>query len=352
MISTEQNKVVWVVPIEPIDQRYTKQWFEEIPLLLRERGSYQVEQIEGQPLASKTTKGAFLDFAMTNIYKSSQLIKIAELFNEGIIKENDRFLFTDAWNPVILQVRYMSDLLDIPVEIHGIWHAGHYDSTDILGIKMIGDWPYYLEKSLYKAIDFSYFATEFHRSMFMNSFDISSTIYSSRKLKLSGQPHNQIVRHIESIPSLEKKNEVVWPHRYNSDKNPQIIEELIPILESKGISVVITQKQNLSKDEYYRVLKEAKMVFSCASHENLGISIMEGVLADCIPLVPNSSSYQEMYYDIFKYQSIHQNLDKTANMIIDMVYNYDKYKYFIDQQKNILKEQYLNANPMLNNVMR
>jgi hypothetical protein len=30
----------------------------------------------------------------------------------------------------------MSDLLDIPVEIHGIWHAGAYDHTDIFGYKM------------------------------------------------------------------------------------------------------------------------------------------------------------------------------------------------------------------------
>ena len=25
---------IWIVPIEPIDQRYTKQWYDEIPRLI------------------------------------------------------------------------------------------------------------------------------------------------------------------------------------------------------------------------------------------------------------------------------------------------------------------------------
>ena len=62
---------IWIVPIEPIDQRYTKQWLADIPKILNAEiectGSNQnVVTIEGQQVADGTTTGAFLDFGKTN----------------------------------------------------------------------------------------------------------------------------------------------------------------------------------------------------------------------------------------------------------------------------------------------
>ena len=135
-------KTLYIVPIEPIDQRYTKQWYENIPRLIGSRialkgtDPWQVVTIDGKQPSMGTTSGAFLDFGVTNIYKASQVERIASLFSHGEVKAGDKFLVTDAWNFTVTAIRYMSDLLDIPVEIHGIWHAGAYDPTDILGMKM------------------------------------------------------------------------------------------------------------------------------------------------------------------------------------------------------------------------
>lgn len=344
------KNTIYIVPIEPIDQRYTKQWYENIPLLLK-NSKYNIVTIDGLSIVEELTSGSFLNFSATNIYKSSQLTKISELFNKKIIKDGDKFLFTDAWNPSILSLKYMSELLNINIEIHSIWHAGSYDKTDILGIKMSKDWSYEFEKSIYFASDYNYFSTKFHMEMFLNNLKI----YNHKKAILSGQPHDFIIESLEKNFNNEKQDIVIWPHRYNYDKQPIIAEDL-----KLYFDVLITQKQNLSKKDYYSLLGKSKVIFSCSLHENLGISMMEGTLSGAIPIVPDRVSYSEMYLKEFKYPSKWtENLssfdnfrDNVDDFIRDKIDNYDKYKEKLKEQNNILKNKYLTANTMISLLLK
>jgi len=129
---------IYVVSLESLPNRYTCEWLEGIPTALRKHAEdhkvdVDVVNIVGDDKEQLTTPGAFINFAGTNKWKSEQSIKIATLISEGKVKDGDKFLFTDAWNPVILQVKYMLDLLKIKAELHGIWHAGQYDPQDFLG---------------------------------------------------------------------------------------------------------------------------------------------------------------------------------------------------------------------------
>ena len=58
------SRTIWIVPIEPIDQRYTKQWYDNIPKFLKpylEKGE-KIVTLDGHVEATGTTSGAFLDF--------------------------------------------------------------------------------------------------------------------------------------------------------------------------------------------------------------------------------------------------------------------------------------------------
>lgn len=348
-------KTLYIVPIEPIDQRYTKQWYENIPRLFGQRiidlktHPWQCVTIDGKQPKTGTTTGAFLDFGVTNIYKSTQVEEIAGRFSRGEIKPGDKFLVTDAWNFVITAIRYMSDLLDIPVEIHGIWHAGAYDPTDILGMKMGKKWSSNQERAWYYACDYNWYATEFHKNMF-----IENLMVNGNRAFRSGQPHDPIVQRLVAHQNTEKYPVVMWPHRYNADKQPEIAEDL-----SKNLNLVITQKMNLNKDEYYQTLGQAAIIFSCALHENLGISVMEATLAGAIPVVPDRASYKEMYLDDFKYPShwtsswenYTSNKDNLYNFISDRVRNREKYLPALKKQQQILIDNYLNANIMLDKIL-
>jgi hypothetical protein len=341
--------MIFIVPIEPIDQRYTKQWYENIPNDLQEKG-LEVTTIDGLESTNNTTSGAFLNFAFTNAYKASQIQAIALHFQNGKVKPGDKFLVTDAWNFAVTAIRYMSDLLEIPVEIHGIWHAGHYDPSDILGMKM-GDWAVNQEIAWYNACDYNYFATEFHKEMFLNNLNI----VDRNKAIRSGQPHKQNITRLANYINDEKKDVVMWPHRYNSDKQPEIAVDL-----SDALNVVITQKMSLSKEGYYKTLGSAKVIFSCALHENLGISVMEGCLAGAIPVVPDRCSYSEMYLNQFKYPSewtssydnYLTNKQLLLDFIQDKIVNYEKYQKDLEHQRGILALQYLNADIMYSKLAR
>ncbi|OUX04027.1 MAG: hypothetical protein CBE00_13010, partial [Planctomycetaceae bacterium TMED240] len=163
---------VYIVDIEAVDTRYTAQWKTHLPVQLKNKTDLEVVVISGGEVPHATTPGAFLNFGGTNVYKSNQLQQIATLFCEGKIHDGDYFLYTDAWNPTVIQLRYMASLLDINITIGGMWHAGSYDPQDFLG-RLIGNakWVRHAEMSMMECYDDNFFATDFHIDMFTDVFD-------------------------------------------------------------------------------------------------------------------------------------------------------------------------------------
>ena len=84
---------IWIIPIEPIDQRYTKQWYDNIPVILEEQAGsdYKVVTVDGEDFApEQRTEGAFLDFGATNVYKATQTAEVSKLFSNGKVKAGDK----------------------------------------------------------------------------------------------------------------------------------------------------------------------------------------------------------------------------------------------------------------------
>jgi len=210
-------------------------------------------------------------------------------------------------------------------------------------------WSANQERAWYYACDYNWFATEFHKKMF-----VENLMVNPKAAHRSGQPHDFIVNMLVAQQSAEKYPVVMWPHRYNSDKQPEIAEDL-----SNHLNLVITQKMNLSKDDYYTTLGQAAIIFSCALHENLGISVMEGTLAGAIPVVPDRASYAEMYLDVFKYPSewtsswdnYVSNRDKVVNFIRHRVEQRHNLLSQLKEQQTILIDKYLNANIMFDRIL-
>ena len=349
---------IWIIPIEPLEQRYTAQWYQNIPVMLdsaiaENKLDYEVVTVDGETIPDTTTSGAFLDFGATNVYKSSQSLAVSKLFSYGKVRPGDKFLVTDAWNFIITPIKYMSDLLDIPVEIHSIWHAGAYDPSDILGYSMSKPWPWDAERSWFHSSDYNYYATNSHRDMFLKNLNIPDEYH--HKAIRSGQPHELIVDSLTQYQSTAKQDTVMWPHRYNDDKQPDIAENL-----SSDFDMVITQKMNLNKADYYATMGTSKAIFSCALHENLGISVMEAVLTGAIPIVPDRCSYAEMYLPEFKYPSewtenyeqFIYHRDDMVKFINTRLDNFADYQDLIKQQQQILIKDYLSSSIMINNLLK
>lgn len=291
---------IYIVPIEPIDTRYTREWYDHIPKLLDAAGA-DVVIIEGDDVPAQPTPGAFLDFGATNIYKSSQLMTLAQLFRDSKIQAGDKFLYTDAWNPTVIQLKYMSSLLNIPVEIHGMWHAGSYDPQDFLG-RLVGDEPWVrdAERSMYACYDVNWFATKFHADLFATTL-FGEEFDSRGKIRQTGWPMDYLFDILPGYAKTNKKPQIVFPHRLAPEKQLAIFEDLAASMPQ--YEWVICQKQPLTKEQYHTILGESAIVFSANLQETYGISAIEGLICGAAPMLPDRLSYTEMYLPDFKYPS-------------------------------------------------
>ena len=360
---------VYIVDLESVESRYTCEWKWHLPE--RIKGSVPIEGAEDIPKA--TTPGAFLNFGGTNIYKAKQIETMGRMFCDGTVKAGDHFLFTDAWHPGIISLKYMSELLQVPVTIHSMWHAGSYDPHDFLG-RLINDkhWTFDFERSIFHASDYNYFATEFHIKMFVKT--LFNTTWSAngvpdhelttnmrtlkRKIIRTGWPMEYLedaskTTLFDNNVYRKKENLIVFPHRIAPEKQPEIFRDLAESMPQ--YQWVVCQDQQLTKAEYHAIIRRAKIIFSANLQETLGISPYEGALVGALPVVPDRLSYSEMYSWEFKYNTAWtidwgnyiQNKPKLLNLIKYRMDNYnDLYNSVVDEAYK-LSQNYFSCKPLL-----
>ena len=295
---------VYIVDIEAVDSRYTKQWKEYLPRQMRNAGM-DVVVISGGEVPQATTPGAFLNFAGTNNYKSQQMLEISRMFAMGDIKDGDYFLYTDAWNPTVIQLKYMAELLGIKVKIGGLWHAGSYDPHDFLG-RLIGDTPWVrnAESSMFYCYDDNFFATRFHVNlMAQNLFGVETLFEEDEaevllnehdsRIKIVGWPMEYLKNTMALYANVEKKPKIIFPHRLAPEKQLEIFKDLAK--EMPEYEWFVAQEHKLTKDEYHTHMAESKIMFSANLQETLGITSYEAALVGTLPMVPDRLSYSEMW---------------------------------------------------------
>ena len=361
---------IFLVDLESVETRYTGQWKAHVPSLLRKTG-HEVHIISGpSDIPSATTPGAFLNFGGTNIYKASQVEQLGRLFCAGSVKAGDHFVFTDAWHPGIINLKYMSELLGIPVVTHGLWHAGSYDPQDFLG-RLVGKkkWVRHAEKSFFHAFDHNYFATEFHVKLFFDELledgypsenpwyeEDWAERYDGGKIVKTGWPMEYMDSTLNLYKGMKKRDLILFPHRIAPEKQIEIFRDLKEQLPQ--YEFVVCQDQELTKNEYHNLLGESKIVFSASLQETLGIGCYEGAIVDAVPMVPDRLSYSEMYYEGFKYpsewtqdwNSYLAHRQELCHHIIVTMTHYEKRLPQLRKQTHDLTEQFFSANKLLENL--
>ena len=345
---------IYIVDIEAVDTRYTKQWKDYLPRQLQRATNDEVKVISGGETPQATTPGAFLNFGGTNVYKSKQLEQLGEMFCEGTIKDGDYFLYTDAWNPTVIQLRYMAELLGVSIRVGGLWHAGSYDPQDFLG-RLIGDkpWVRHAEQSMYECYDDNFFASEFHIDLFAESLDIDED-----KTHRVGWPMEYLKNGLDSYKGMPKRDLILFPHRIAPEKQVEIFRDLKQHLPQ--YEFVVCQEQTLTKNEYHNLLGEAKIVFSANLQETLGISWYEGALLDAIPMVPDRLSYSEMAVPEFlypsawteDYSSYNKYRGEIMKKIVDYMDNYDDYLVSLDKQRTKLNKDFFSGAALYDTIKK
>ena len=126
-------------------------------------------------------EGCFLNAAFTSKFKANQLMMIADLYEQDLIRDDDRFFFSDIWFPGIESIAYMNYFHKKTAKITGIIHAGSFTDTDF--VRDMERWAKNFEDIVFDISDTIYCASDFIRTDI-----IKKRMVDPQKLVVSGLP--------------------------------------------------------------------------------------------------------------------------------------------------------------------
>jgi len=305
--------VLYVFPIEPIEERYSAQWWRRWRGELKQLGV--VHKYVGESLIVGTTpgtvgKGEFLDPTYTNKWKALQLVEFVDKHLPYVTKD-DWLLLHDAWNPQIESLAYIRDTVGPEFKIAGLLHAGTWDEHDYLSQKGLGRWAWSCEEGWLEALDLVFVATNFHKSLLTKKRTCDPD-----KIKVTGFPlYSADFGRVNVWDWANRSKLVVFPHRLAPEKQPEQFVELEHMYRAKygdDDSIWLSTKNFCStKIGYYDVLARARVVVSTALQETWGIAMLEGMMLGAVPVAPNRLSYPET----MPAQCLYETLEEAVDLI-------------------------------------
>ncbi len=280
------------LPIEHIEQRYTTHLDRDIQEYL-DRKKIQYTYLEPTVLSNEIKHGSFLDADNTVYRQLHQFQQLIKLLITDKIDVNETLFVTDIWNFALMAVPYLNFFSGYNLKVQGILHAGSFTDTDFVR---------QMER-VYKGFEESIF--DICEKVYVGSNFIKQDVLKKRyvdadKIVVTGLPldFKGIDRYKTNLP---KEDIIVFNGRNVDEKQPYLFELLKQRLPQ--YRYINTQKERLSKDEYYKVLAKAKVVVSFALQENFGYGVQEAVALGCIPIVPNRLAYVEQFTEEYRYNN-------------------------------------------------
>lgn len=205
------------------------------------------------------------------------------------------------------------------------------------------------------ASDFCAFNSRYNLETFVSA--IGSSLKRATDMKLGGCVQEILQKSVVLYPGMEydfidqyvwntREDEaapiIVWNHRWEHDKGPELFFDGLYHIQKKGYDFrLIVMGESFgnkpqcfeeaekrfseelihfgyaeSREEYAQLLHQGDLIISTAKHEFFGISVLEGIRAGCYPLLPADLSYPELYEEKFLYKP-----GKLARSLIEFLKN-------------------------------
>jgi glycosyltransferase involved in cell wall biosynthesis len=317
--------MLYYVPLESLEERYTKQMYDWVIKALKKRNINYIA-IAPYLLSEVTEGGQFLNWASRAYTCAYQNQMIAKYFHEGKIKNGDKFFIADFWHPGVEAIAYMAQMMDIEVEIYGINYAGPLDPTDLT--HRLVKWGFWQEMAWYSSFTKVFVGSQFHKDTIIKNACERLRIFTDSNLAIfEANLDNSIIptglvwdeqsvldSRPVNIPNPKYNDPrpiVIWPHRISPDKNIDGFYEIVRTVRQLGRQVrwLITSSRKgqvyepeepevefkvLTKGAYYEHLRLSAVMLSTAFHENFGYTVREATAFGTPVLVPERACYPEM----------------------------------------------------------
>jgi len=298
--------MIWYMPLEQYEERYTEQWYRWFNRAFQNEDVHY-SSVEGEQITGEIESGSVLDVYGTNYYKMTQLAQLILHLQGGHVKDDDTVFFADLWFPGIEALQYIRNVTGAKFKITGILHAGTWDKADFTYRTGMRPWAKYIEQGWLKFIDEVYVGSEYHKEIIEHYAGAMDTL---PPIKVTGLPFEAD----EVDRTTDKENIVVFPHRLDPEKQPEMFDKLKPV---DGWEFLKTKDVTKSKEEYYQLLGKSKIAVSFAKQETFGYAMLEALANGCYPVVINGLSYASMpIYDDFKVNSV-EEADEKIKWVIE-----------------------------------
>jgi glycosyltransferase involved in cell wall biosynthesis len=332
-MTSKDIRTVWYFGLEPLKARYTyqlsKEWMPATFAPYEKAEKLKFIDVPGEFDPDQQIKvGAVLDAVGRGKFAMSQCSNFLDMLNLDLVKDNDVLFLQDYWHPGIESILYALDLYGIRVKIYAMLHAQSVDEYDFTW--PMRNWMRGFELGLDKRMTGIFVGSTIHRDQ-LRAAGFEAPIHV-----VSLPLHKQLTE--AKLPGYRKnewpkKPVVVYSSRLDKEKNPffmmQVAEEFLKQNENWEWHVTTSGKSfksmlpgvieamneladrqprfkllsNLTKEQYYTELADAKIQFNSSLQDYVSWTVLESTTFGCDVIFPDFRSFPE-FVPADKFQQI------------------------------------------------
>ena len=310
--------------LEPYEGRYTLQLQDWTEKVFKKRGIDYVI-VPGTTIddSKAISVGQVLDAHGRSYFGMSQMMNLVQMMRNGEVTNKDIVFFEDMFQPGMESLPYI--LHQVPdkhrPQIYLRCLAQAIDPDDFVHVWGMSKWMSMYEQMCNEIPNVRILATNEEMVAHMRIANWSAPIYNISGLSFGKEEVQSRVPNRK--PFLERRERVVFGARWDQEKQPQFFMDMVakfkhkhpgtdfticsggPLrsnnsfyvdearhLEKKGL---ITIRENLEKNEYYKILADSRVLFNCALQDWVSNTVSEADALGANVLYPAYRSFPETF---------------------------------------------------------
>ena len=315
---------IFYMGLEPYEGRYTLQLQDWTERVFKQRGIDYVI-VPGTTIddSKAISVGQVLDAHGRSYFGMSQIMNLVQMMRNGEVTNKDIVFFEDMFQPGMESLPYILNQVDEKHRpaIYLRCLAQSIDPDDFVHVWGMSKWMSMYEQMCNEIPNVTILATNEEMVAHMRIANWKAPIYNISGLSFGKEEVQSRVPNRK--PFLERSERVVFGARWDQEKQPQFFMDLLvefkrkhpevdfticsggPLRSNNSFYVdearhlekqgLITIRENLEKNEYYKILADSRVLFNCALQDWVSNTVSEADALGTNVLYPAYRSFPETF---------------------------------------------------------
>ena len=312
--------------LESYESRYTLQLTEWTRRVFERRGiDYTIVPGDTLDSSQAIVVGQVLDAHGRSYFSMSQMMNLVKMMRNGEVTGEDVILFEDMFAPGIESLPYIMNQIpkNMQPKVYVRCLAQTIDPDDFVHVWGMSKWMGLYEQMCNEFVT-GILATNEEMVAHMRIAQWSATLYNISGLSFGKQEVLERIGGPENIKPFNKRtSRVAFAARFDQEKQPEFFMDLVELvkttrpdvefcvlsggplrsnapeslararrLQEQGLLVI---NENLSKNDYYALLNDTRVLFNCALQDWVSNTVSEADTLGANVLYPAYRSFPETF---------------------------------------------------------